>query len=177
MFAVLGVPVRFIRSSVLAAIAGVLFLALLAPAAYAHDRLKSSSPAKDEKVSSLETIELEYTSKIRFPVVALLQGDEKIPLPKPELDGDTVRVEITEPLAAGKYVIAWRVVSIDGHPIEGEIPFTVKESPTPTVAEPTPSPSAPETTAAGTETPTATPSISAAGVTITRWRSICKRPQ
>ncbi|WP_214108681.1 copper resistance CopC family protein [Acrocarpospora catenulata] len=164
---------RFIRNSVMAAIAGGLFLALSAPAAYAHDRLKSSNPAKDEKVSSLETIELEYTSKIRFPVVALLQDDQKLPLGKPKLDGDTVRVEVTEPLSAGKYVIAWRVVSIDGHPIEGEIPFTVKESPTPSpspspspsLEEASPSPSGPGTAGAGTEVPSAasTPSLSAVG--------------
>ncbi|MEO3861186.1 copper resistance protein CopC [Acrocarpospora sp. B8E8] len=129
---------RFVRNSLAAALACGLFLAIPAAPAAAHDRLKSSNPAKNAKVDSVETITLDFTSKVRFPAVVLMLGDEKIDLGKPKLDGTKVRTEVPEALASGKYTIAWRVVSVDGHPIEGEIPFTVK-------ADPSPSPS-PEST-------------------------------
>jgi methionine-rich copper-binding protein CopC len=51
---------------------------------------------------------------------------------------------VTEPLAgtrpAGRYVVDWRVVSADGHPVSGEFTFTAQNSQQ-LVSEPSPSPS------------------------------------
>ncbi|GAA0968964.1 hypothetical protein GCM10009555_015220 [Acrocarpospora macrocephala] len=143
---------RFVRNSLAAALACGLFLAIPAAPAAAHDRLKSSNPAKNAKVDGVETITLDFTSKVRFPAVVLMLGEEKIDLGKPKLDGTKVRTEVPEPLASGKYTIAWRVVSADGHPIEGEIPFTVKAAPSPS-PESTPT-SSPTETAMAPVTPT-----------------------
>ncbi|MDF5756988.1 copper resistance protein CopC [Spongiactinospora sp. TRM90649] len=133
--------------------------AFAAPAALAHDRLKSSSPAKDAKVSELKEIKLDFTSGIKFPVVVLHDtGGEQVKLDKPEADGHTVVATVPEPLASGRYVIAWRVVSTDGHPIEGEIPFKVdapkSESPEATAI--------PEATESAETTPSDAASTSAA---------------
>ncbi|MFI7701196.1 copper resistance protein CopC [Nonomuraea sp. NPDC049480] len=120
-----------------ACVALLALLALIASPAYAHDALKRSSPAKDAEVSaaSVEEIELEYNASVKFPVVVLhdAAGDQ-VPLDKPRLAGPKVFAEVTEPLAPGAYVIGWRVVSSDGHPIEGEIPFRVKGSASPPVS-------------------------------------------
>ncbi|MFE0149224.1 copper resistance protein CopC [Nonomuraea sp. NPDC059007] len=125
------------RSILTAMICG-LVLIFLPTAALAHDALKSSSPGKNAKVKSLEEIELEFTARIRMPVVVLRDsGDKLVPLSKPVADGKTVTTEVPEALAAGRYVIGWRVVSSDGHPIQGEIPFTVTAPPTPS-SDPTP---------------------------------------
>ncbi|MBB5078031.1 copper resistance CopC family protein [Nonomuraea endophytica] len=119
------------RSILTAVICGLVII-FLPTAALAHDALKSSSPGKNAKVKSLEEIELEFTAKVRMPVVVLRDSDDKlIPLSKPAADGKTVTTEVPEALAAGRYVIGWRVVSSDGHPILGEIPFTVTAPPTP----------------------------------------------
>ncbi|MEU7859265.1 copper resistance CopC family protein [Nonomuraea sp. NPDC049141] len=116
-----------LRRTLVAVIGCGLFLAATAPAALAHDSLKSSSPAKGATVSSVETIELEYSSRVRFPLVVLrTAAGQLIKLGEPQADGPKVRTAVPGPLAGGSYVIAWRVVSSDGHPIEGEIPFTVK---------------------------------------------------
>ncbi|WP_171055478.1 copper resistance CopC family protein, partial [Nonomuraea sp. KC401] len=116
-----------IRKAALAALACLLVLALPAAPAHAHDKLKSSSPAKDAEVSSVEEIELEYTASVKFPFIVLHDAaGGQITLGEPETDGPKVSAAVPEPLAPGSYVIAWRVVSSDGHPIEGEIPFTVK---------------------------------------------------
>ncbi|MFI9555724.1 copper resistance CopC family protein [Nonomuraea endophytica] len=129
------------RSILTAVICGLVII-FLPTAALAHDALKSSSPGKNAKVKSLEEIELEFTSRVRMPVVVLRDsGDKLIPLSKPVADGKTVTTEVPEALAAGRYVIGWRVVSSDGHPIQGEIPFTVTTPPT---SEATPTTAAPE---------------------------------
>ncbi|MEV0389120.1 copper resistance protein CopC [Nonomuraea sp. NPDC050643] len=115
-----------------AAFACALFLTFPALPAYAHDTLKSSSPAKNAQVSSVEKIELEYTASVKFPFVVLHdEAGKEVSLGKPRLAGPKVFAEIAQPLTPGSYVIAWRVVSSDGHPIEGEIPFRVKGSASP----------------------------------------------
>jgi methionine-rich copper-binding protein CopC len=136
------------RKILMAVIGSGLFLAATAPAALAHDSLKSSSPAKDATVSSLETIELEYSARVRFPLVVLrTTAGQQVKLGEPQADGPKVRTAVPGPLAAGSYVIAWRVVSSDGHPIEGEIPFTMKGGASSSTTAPTEStaPAAPAT--------------------------------
>lgn len=113
----------------LATLACAAVLTWQAAPAYAHDSLKSSSPAKDAEVASVEEIELEFNASVKFPFVVLHDAAEKeIPLGEPRLDGPKVLTDVPQPLAPGAYVIGWRVVSSDGHPIEGEIPFRVKGS-------------------------------------------------
>lgn len=125
--------------SILAALICGLLVVFCSPAALAHDSLKASSPAKDATVTSLDAIELEFTSRVRMPFVALRDaGDRQVDLGEPRVEGKFVRTEVPEPLPAGKYVIAWRVVSSDGHPIEGEIPFTAEGEPSPEPSTPTP---------------------------------------
>ncbi|MFI6317561.1 copper resistance protein CopC [Nonomuraea sp. NPDC050556] len=128
---------RFIRALALVGLACSTLLSFNASTALAHDGLKSSSPAKNAKISSPEKITLEYTAKIRLPAVVLHDADgNKVATDKAQAEGRTVTAKVSEALAPGKYVIGWRVVSSDGHPLEGEIPFTVTAPATPT---PTPS--------------------------------------
>ncbi|MGW7482365.1 copper resistance CopC family protein [Nonomuraea muscovyensis] len=150
------------RSSLaaLTAILAALFLLGTAGPALAHDALKSSDPAKDSTVKKVEKVTLEFTARVRMPIVVVRgPGDEQHHLGKPELDGSVVTQELKGALPDGAYTIAYRVVSSDGHPIEGEIPFTVKG------ATPSATPSAAPSVADGaapaadpTAAPTAAPS-------------------
>ncbi|TDE33050.1 copper resistance protein CopC [Nonomuraea mesophila] len=151
-FPTLTIRAPRIREAVLAALACLLVLALPAAPAHAHDKLKSSSPAKDAEVSSVEEIELEFTASVKFPFVVLHdEAGGQVTLGEPETDGPKVSAAVPEPLAPGSYVIAWRVVSSDGHPIEGEIPFTVKgEAASSAPASPDPAASAPASDAPAT---------------------------
>ncbi|MGW4424836.1 copper resistance CopC family protein [Streptosporangium sp. NPDC004631] len=149
---------RFMHRTVLATLCCGLFLMLTAPAALAHDRLKSSSPATDAKVSSIERIELEFTAHVRFPAIALREaGGTLVTVGKPHADGAKVTSKIIGVLPPGKYVAAWRVVSSDGHPIEGEIPFTLTGPATPSTTPTTPTtptaPAAPPTSPAAPASP------------------------
>ncbi|TYB60984.1 copper resistance protein CopC [Nonomuraea sp. PA05] len=140
------------KRSPLAALTAILAAALFgfglvfgsATPALAHDTLKSSSPAKNAEVKSLDEVKLEFSAKVRMPFVIVRgEADAQHQSGKPEVDGAVVTQAVKGPLPDGKYTIAYRVVSSDGHPIEGEIPFRVKGAETPS-----PSPSAVEESAA-----------------------------
>jgi hypothetical protein len=134
----------------------VLVFGMAAPA-LAHDALKSSSPAKDAEVKSLDEVRLEFTAGVRLPFVIVRgPGGAELQSGKPEVDGKVVTQAVKEPVPDGKYTIAYRVVSSDGHPIEGEIPFKVKGAQTPS-----PSPSA----ASPSDTGSAAPASSAPAAT------------
>ncbi|MEU6710582.1 copper resistance CopC family protein [Nonomuraea sp. NPDC046802] len=127
------------KRSPLAALTAILAALLVlgtATPALAHDALKSSSPAKDATVKTLDEVRLEFTAKVRMPFVIVRgAGDARHESGKPESDGAVVTQALDGPLADGEYTIAYRVVSSDGHPIEGEIPFTVKGASAPSPSE------------------------------------------
>lgn len=115
---------------------------LLAPApAHAHDSLISSDPADGATLeTSPEQITLTYSAEVLevSPVVQISAGEGGEPVElTPVIDGTTVTAEIPEPLAAGTHTVQWRVVSSDGHPIEGSFTFTVETGPEPTEGQPT----------------------------------------
>lgn len=150
------------KSSPLAALTAILaalFVLVTATPALAHDSLKSSSPAKGATVEALDEVTLEFSSKVRMPFVIVRgAGDAAFQDGEPEADGAVVRQAVKGPLPDGKYTVAYRVVSSDGHPIEGEIPFTVKgaETPSPSAsASAEPSSAAPSAAAPSAAAPPA----------------------
>ncbi|TMR12700.1 copper resistance protein CopC [Nonomuraea turkmeniaca] len=148
-----------------AILAALLVLGSAAPA-LAHDALKSSTPGKGATVEALDEVELEFTAGVRMPFVIVRgPGDTARQDGKPKVDGKVVTQAVKGPLPDGKYTIAYRVVSSDGHPIEGEIPFTVKGAKT---SSPSPEPSGSATLSAtsgaidgGSSAPAAQPSVAA----------------
>ncbi|MFI6928254.1 copper resistance protein CopC [Nonomuraea spiralis] len=155
-------PFRAIRRAGVAVGGAVLLLLATAPAALAHDRLKDSSPADGAKVAQVESIELEFTSRMTMPTLVLDgPAGKNLPLGKPRSQGVKVTSEPGEPLEPGRYRLAWRVVSSDGHPISGELRFTVTAPATPT-AEPSDTATAePSDTATAEPSGAATPADSA----------------
>ncbi|MDR8407426.1 copper resistance protein CopC [Nonomuraea sp. 3-1Str] len=138
---------RFLRSLLAVMLACGAWMVFTASPSLAHDSLKSSSPAKNAKVASVKEIELEYSAQVRFPAVVLHDSAGKqVTVGTPRTAGHKVFAEVPQPLEPGSYVIGWRVVSSDGHPIEGEILFTVTAKRTST-PEPTPT-AVPSTTTA-----------------------------
>ncbi|MEU4534596.1 copper resistance CopC family protein [Streptosporangium sp. NPDC023825] len=147
----------------LALLAALVLGTAFASPALAHDRLKSSDPAKGAKVENLEEVKLTFSATVRFPNVVVRSGDETHQDGKAAVDGPVVTQKVKGDLPPGEYVIAYRVVSSDGHPIEGEIPFTLlgsaDPSPSPSSApsETSPSPGTAESTAAGSDPAASTP--------------------
>ncbi|MFG1695944.1 copper resistance protein CopC [Nonomuraea sp. NPDC049309] len=137
-----------------AILAAALFVFGTAAPALAHDTLKSSNPAKGAEVESLDEVRLEFSSKVRMPFVLVRgDGDAEHHSGEPETDGAVVTQAVKGPLPDGEYTIAYRVVSSDGHPIEGEIPFRVKGAEKAGAeASPSAEPSASASETAGSET-------------------------
>lgn len=138
------------------ALLGLLTLLTATPAA-AHDRLVASSPAEGSTLSAVPaTVELTYSAPI-LPTGAVVQvrdpaGTDRA-VGSPTVAGTAVTVAVDPAAPSGAYTVVWRVVSSDGHPIEGTVAFTlaVPAEATPTA---TPSPAA-ESTAATDPAPTA----------------------
>lgn len=125
-------------TAVLLVLTVLLFGQVTATPAAAHTALKSSDPKKDEKVETLERVRLEFTQPVKLPSVVLNGPDGRTYHEgEPELDGAVVVQDVADALPPGKYTIGYRVVSADGHPVTGEIPFTVvaPDSPSPTPEE------------------------------------------
>lgn len=128
--------------------AAVVTVATAGPAG-AHDHLEASDPPADAELAAPPVqVVLTYSGDI-LPtgsqvVVTTPDGPVEAQL---TVDGPEVTAALPPNLPGGAYEVAWRVVSSDGHPIEGTFGFTV-------AAQPTPSPA--ETDDAATDEPTAT---------------------
>lgn len=126
--------IRRTLSAFLAAIA-LVFLPL-GPAALAHDDLTSTSPADGESVAA-GAFDVTVTSAEDIMNMADMTGNEIVvsgPIDSPEssvvsqfcirVEGAnaSVPVDIDQP---GTYTATWRLVSQDGHPVDGSFSFNV----------------------------------------------------
>lgn len=145
-------------------LAGALALGWQAPA-LAHDRLVSSNPkdgaALDEAPGQ---IELTYNNPVQasFATVAVTgPGGTNIAEGKPQVVDNKVTQALKSEAPTGTYEVSWRVVSSDGHPIDGTFTYSIKlVVPTPTPTSASPAPTSPETsteTSAAPSTPASTP--------------------
>ena len=109
--------------AVLTALAAVGFAG---PAA-AHDVLISSDPADGSTVQTAPaTVTLTFDQPVQNfePVVTMTGGDgQSYQSGSPTVDSTVVTSAVGEITQAGEYVIAFRVVSADGHPVTGEVKF------------------------------------------------------
>lgn len=123
----------------------VLALSMLAfftsiSAASAHDQLIGSNPEAGSTIAEApEEITLEFSgvlqnlSGVESTIISLSQDGQKVDTTA-ETTGTKVIVTPTGEMANGKYSLAYRVVSSDGHPIENKLEFTLD---VPAAAEPT----------------------------------------
>jgi methionine-rich copper-binding protein CopC len=139
-----------------------------APAS-AHSALTGSTPADGATVTTaLEQVDLTFSEAPLAGLDAGLRIEVRDQAGQDESTGE-VRVDGTTmskrvDLSAGPHTVLWRYVSPDGHPIDGQVAFTVEAAPAPSSA-PTPvsSPSATPSREAGSDTSaTATPTPAAA---------------
>lgn len=122
-----------------------------ATSASAHDELLASSPSPGERLAAAPTeVRLEFSADVltigAAVIVADASGRDWV-VGEPQLEGGAVSVVLDEGMPAAGYEVRWRVVSSDGHPISGLVPFTVGEG------EPLERPVAAETPAAEATTP------------------------
>ncbi|WP_157693102.1 copper resistance CopC family protein [Pedococcus dokdonensis] len=133
--------------------AGAALLSFTPPVA-AHSELTSSTPGANAVVTSApSTVRATFSDRIepKFSKATLaVAGGAPRAVPV-TVDGETLRVSVPDGLRlTGAWKFAFRVVSVDGHPISGTIAFTVRPAAASTGRSPTPTP-----TASGSTTPPA----------------------
>lgn len=145
--------------TVFAAVLTFAALLLVAGPASAHDQLLSSDPKDgatlDEHPAS---ISLTFSSApLDTGIEVALVGPDGVTAQGQDIqvDDKVVTAQLAEDLPAGRYDVAWHVVSSDGHPIDGEFSYVVEAA-----AEPTASPSG-EATEGAESTEDATPAAEA----------------
>lgn len=170
-------PSALRRRSLSAVVAAVLLAlaAVLLPAlpASAHDELVSSDPGADAVLDALPSqLTLSFSADVLTDAGATVievtdAAGTRLDDGAPQVAGTEVTQALTGE-ASGAVTVLWRVVSSDGHPIDGDFSFSVPvaaSTPTPTpqatTAVPTPSAEAsraPAETAPATAAPAETAS-------------------
>ena len=128
------------RTAATVSAVGALTALGLAPAA-AHDEVLSTSPEQDAVLETApEQIELSYSGEIMdIGHQVLVTGPDGQSVTEGPLERDGSQV--VQPLAEtgseeGTYQVVWRVVSSDGHPIEGTYTYQVGDGADTTTAAP-----------------------------------------
>jgi methionine-rich copper-binding protein CopC len=128
---------RLIACVVLACLA-VLGLALPASA---HNVLVHSDPADNSQLATAPAqIRLDFNAPVQigpdYITVIGPQGGHWERTQNATADGNSVSVSLAPLGPAGVYTIGWRIISSDGHPVQGEFHFTMTTAGTGTPVSP-----------------------------------------
>jgi methionine-rich copper-binding protein CopC len=160
-------PRRARTGALAAALTTVLVAGLVAmsavPAA-AHDQLLSTDPADGSTLDAAPTaVTLVFSEDVldisTTVVVTGPAGDMPVQV---AVDGSTVTATLTGDQPDGAYTVTWRIVSSDGHPVQGAFGYALA-APVPAPA-PIPTPTAtasPDPTPTSAPAPTPSPSATA----------------
>jgi methionine-rich copper-binding protein CopC len=122
-----------LRSAWVAAVAALAVSLLVLPPASAHSEIESSAPADGATLSAppqgvsftFNEDLLEQGNAITLTEVAT---GTRLPLGEVQVDGATASAAWPAASPAGEFRAAYRVVSADGHPIDGAITFSVAQA-------------------------------------------------
>lgn len=121
--------VDFTRAALGLISAATVVVAVATPA-FAHASLVRANPARDTTVAPIQRVQLEFSAHVetRFSTVQVVSasgqpvaGDSAV-----GSDNRTLTATLTRPLAPGAYRVEWRIVSADGHRMQGDYGFTVR---------------------------------------------------
>ncbi len=121
-----------------ATVAAVCAVLVLAWPASAHATLVSTDPADGAVLAETpETVTFVFSEQVNLPADAVHLFDATgEPLEASSSGQDTeVYVDLPDELDDGTYVVTWRVISADGHPIAGSLSFSIGK-PSERVVEP-----------------------------------------
>lgn len=119
-----------------AVLASAAMLAITPARAHAHAALVSTEPAADERLEAApERVVLRFTEPVQVEddgVVVYGRSAETIEASPPEHpDGEGSAVAVNLPvIEQGAYLVSWRVLSSDGHPVSGAFTFLVGDAAT-----------------------------------------------
>ena len=121
------------RRALIGAVVVVLAVLVPAGAASAHAELESSTPADGSVVKTAPTsISLQFSEgvSVRPDGVRVLDASgARVDKSKAKADGSVITVPVGT-LAQGSYLVSWRVISADGHPVQSAFTFSVGKATT-----------------------------------------------
>ena len=151
--------------------------AAIVPTAHAHSELVSSDPADGATLDAPpETVSFTFNEPLLPDFVRFIATDpsgQTGDVPVASVDGPTATIDWPQAAPGGEWTVSYRVVSQDGHPVEGGITFTyaaASPSPAPPSSSAAPTSQAPTTAAPTSAAPTSaqpSPEISPAADTST----------
>jgi methionine-rich copper-binding protein CopC len=94
----------------------------------AHSELRRSVPAAGAVlVHAPEQIELHFNERVQVTALRLFrEGGEEVLLPRRSIRTTSREIIALPPLPPGAYRAEWRIISADGHPAGGVIPFRIE---------------------------------------------------
>lgn len=112
----------------------LVFLSVFAPSGvFAHAYLVKSIPAQRAVLLRAPAkIQLWFNERLEPRYSSLTLSDEagnKVEVVKTEVGPEDPKqiIATLKPLAAGRYIIKYRVLSVDGHVVQDQFAFTVKQ--------------------------------------------------
>jgi methionine-rich copper-binding protein CopC len=127
-----GDKVKIATMNKLLATVATVLMAVAATSSFAHVKLQKSEPENGSTLTASPTVlKFHYNGPVELAMssVKLLGvADPAVQIGKPVLaDGDPKTLVVPVPrLPAGDYRFEWSTVGHDGHPMKGEVRFTVK---------------------------------------------------
>ena len=102
--------------------------------ANAHAQLSSSVPTKNQTVKVLPPLVwlefdgdlLNFEDKQIHRLTVTNAKNERVDIGGPIVGGARISTKLKAGLPSGKYLVSYRVVSEDGHPVSGSYSFTYK---------------------------------------------------
>lgn len=102
------------------------WLMLAVSPAFAHASLLSSVPPPDALLSAIPTsVSLTFNEPISPMAMSLVRPDGAVENLEGTANGGRLVVRMPAAAGQGSYLLCWRVVSADGHPVAGIIPLTI----------------------------------------------------
>lgn len=93
----------------------------------AHTALTTSNPAQGEVLTEIpRELELTFGTNIEEGSSLTLEGpSSEVELDEVSIVGNMMKGTISDQLENGQYIISWKIIGEDGHPIEGKIAFSL----------------------------------------------------
>jgi len=118
-----------VRRGILAGLLAAVFGLLLASPASAHAELVASTPGNGARLAQAPAeVQMRFTEAVNLIPGGIRLVDEagaSVRTPEPAVAGHTLTWRMPTDLAQGSYVVSWRVVSSDGHPVAGAFSFGI----------------------------------------------------
>ena len=106
----------------------ILLLFLFPTMASAHTKLVSSNPSKGQVITEpMKQITLEFEEALeQLGTIKLYKAGTATAVTNVSIKGNKLIADLPNGIENGDYKIEWKVVSEDGHPVTGQIPFKVQ---------------------------------------------------